>query len=513
MAFEDETRKPDVISVNEINEPLPFSDRKQTAILGHLLTNGKFFSQVHSKIKEGWFADPMVSLIWKARLDFQQIYKRLPLSLAEFEESEYTLARIENSNRIRCIAKLQECLVVKEEFGLDALRSEMTLWFKSRVFKAWMEKLPQEYNAGAQHAHKLLSAVNSVKKFSNEIEDATMDETKEMRFDDVANGSFFEQKKARLENACTFGCPVLDKHLLPDCISGGSLLRGDHTVVLAPTNSGKTSCLVTIAQNNLLLGKSVLFITHEGSPESIKSKILQSIEGKTETEIMDMTITPQGQKKLEVLTAKLSRDFVYLPLNKPGLTVEEVAVAIKMVWDRRLAKKGFGFDLIIDDYPAKLMTDQAKGGNLQKRHIDETIYNYFTQMALDYDCHVVTAIQTNREGSKVNKHRQGAGGRRLLTMEDVAESWGAMTTATNVITINRDEDAEANKRLTYHIAKSRTNDTGWSIVTRTRYDICRTHGEELPATYYRGTGTLDDKIDMLLEQHPNQSIPKQWYDL
>src|ERR1044072_6927173 len=92
----------DYIAPVEINEPLPFSAKKQMALLGYLLCNGNFFSQVWNKIKEGWFTDPHVSIIWRARLAFQKQYGRLPITLSEFEESAITFAPLDNAELIRC---------------------------------------------------------------------------------------------------------------------------------------------------------------------------------------------------------------------------------------------------------------------------------------------------------------------------------------------------------------------------------------------------------------------------
>ncbi len=142
--------------------------------------------------------------------------------------------------------------------------------------------------------------------------------------------------------------------------------------------------------------------------------------------------------------------------------------------------------------------------------MDETIYNFFTQIALEYNCHMITAIQTNREGSKVNHQRRGVQN-RLIVMEDVQESWGAMTTATNVVSVTRDDEAEARHRQTYHVCKSRANQAGQSIVTKTNFAVCRTHGKDLARTSYVGTATMDEKIDGWLQQYNGGTIPREAY--
>jgi len=190
-------------------------------------------------------------------------------------------------------------------------------------------------------------------------------------------------------------------------------------------------------------------------------------------------------------------------LQKPNLDVEEVISIVRRKQEERIAKYGAGYKILIDDYPAKLTTTQNSKGNYSKRTVDEIVYNNFAQLALENNFHSLCAIQTNREGSKVNKGQKED---RLLTMEDVLESWGAMTTATNVWTINRDPMAKVKNRLTYYIDKSRSSETGFAVVCRTKFGNSITHSDKLGATYYQAYGTYSDKVDKLLGDYNGRKI-------
>jgi hypothetical protein len=199
---------------------------------------------------------------------------------------------------------------------------------------------------------------------------------------------------------------------------------------------------------------------------------------------------------------------VFIPYNKPRLTVEEVESVIYQAQDRRKAKMGKGFDLLVCDYPAKLGTESNRKGNLSVRDKDDYVYDVFTQIALDLGVHCLDAIQTNRDGSKINKGYRGAE-KRLLTMEDVKESWGPMTTATNVISLNRSPEDEANNRLIAHLCKSRSAEVGWSIICNTNYAAATTHSDDLGCAWYRGTSPMSETIDVLLQQYKGNQIPAQ----
>jgi hypothetical protein len=68
------------------------------------------------------------------------------------------------------------------------------------------------------------------------------------------------------------------------------------------------------------------------------------------------------------------------------------------------------------------------------------------------------AIQTNRDGSKINKHHSGA--TRLLVPEDVSESFAVIMMASNVLTLNRSPQAEKLGIATFSVGKTRTNKKG-----------------------------------------------------
>jgi hypothetical protein len=497
-------------------QTLPFFSKKQDALLGHLLINEPFFLQARNRIRSEWFVEPLNAKLWKWKLEFFEKFQRAP-SLEEFKGT-FRFIGEDQGMRNKLYAQITIAQVAAREYGLDVIRHELTIWLKAQTGKAYTEKFQNVYNAAEDDPHpevKFSEAFRVLEEVSSAIKSATFEMDQRVTFDDIASGAWFQKREVERETALTFGCPLVDKLLNTDCLNDSALVRGDHTVLLAPTNVGKTTAMVTIARHNITRGKSVLFITHEGRPDDIKTKLLQAVTGVRYSKLVEMSLTPEGQQWLAGAARGLSKFLVYLPLNKPNMTIEDVESSIRRAQEKRVIETGRGFDLIIDDYPAKLTTVLASRGHWPKRQIDEHIYNVFTQIALEFNCHVITAIQTNRQGSAVNRGNRGSE-ERLITLEDVSESWGAMTTATNVISLNRDGDAIARHRITFHICKSRSNETGWSITSKTDYGVSLTHGSTrgivLPATYYRGLSKMEDMIDSLLEQFPNKSVPEHYYN-
>jgi hypothetical protein len=195
-------------------------------------------------------------------------------------------------------------------------------------------------------------------------------------------------------------------------------------------------------------------------------------------------------------------------MNKAGLTVEEVDTFLRRKIDEKRAKTGKGYDLLADDYPAKLYTAKAAKGHMAMRHINDIVYNYFVQWALEFKWHSLVAIQANREGARVNK-KQRDGEDRLLTPEDVAEAYGPIQTATNVFTINRGPDEQRKGRTVFGLGKSRSSETGFAIVCQGDWGRSISHSPRHPCTWYRGTKSMTDKLDQFLNTYNGGAVPQE----
>ena len=489
--------------IDEIDDKdmsLAFSEAKQQAVLGHALTNDQFFNLVRDRVKDAWFQQSRVKELWRIAMAIGKQYDRRP-TIDEVANSQQILAMdLKDQEAIHRV--LGTSVMQTEVLGLDLIGSEMTDWLRSQVFMKKMKNAETTFNAAIKAADsgKFKETYDGVRNMVREIEDISFEHG---LVEDFSNPiADITNQMSLSEGALSFGNPNVDSLLLPEGKGKGSLLKGDMTILLAPTNIGKTTCMITVTCHNLKNGKSVLFIPHEGRVGDLKMKIWQCMLGCTRQYMMDNLSNPEFRARLEAVKAIVSERLVLVPMFKGGLTVEEVQATVRRLQEDRKVRTGQGFDLMVNDYAAKLTTEQAKGGQYSHRQVQEVVYNRFTSMALENDIHVLTAIQTNREGSKVNKKITRAGeegDNRLLSMEDVMESWGPMTTATNVISINRDAQAQAKGYVTYHICKSRSSEVGWAVVCRSEYATARTHGPDLESTFYRGHMTMNEKIEVLLK--------------
>lgn len=473
-----------------------YDDVKQLAILGHLIQDPKFFVLAQSKIKPEWFRQSLVGEIYSKMLDFYNNLHRAPTEDELRNHKDILLEDQQKRNKL--YDTIHKAKLATERFGLDALRKELTEWLQSQLFEVDFRKAYKAYTE--KQEPKL--AYTTVEQMVEKIRKASFLEEREEAFADIYTD--IEQNRIDMKRACTFGLDMFDRLLLPDC-KNGSLLPGDLSIVLAPSNVGKTTSCITTIVANIKNFKKVLFITHEGRKEDIKQKIRECFLDKNSTEIMAMAATATGLQTLRAIGRFIDQHLTYIHFARAGLTVEEVAGVIRNKNEQlKLKNNGVGYDLLVDDYPAKLTTEQARGGQMSRRNIDDIVYNYFVQLAGECQFHAICPIQTNREGSKINK---GITEDRLLVSEDVMESWGPITAATNVWTANRSLRDKQAGRITYFIDKSRSSETGFAVVCKTNFSHAITHSNELGATFYRGSGTYADKLDTYLKDYIGMEFP------
>lgn len=477
-----------------ITSSMPMRDMVQSAFLGHVIDNEKIFIQVTHRVQPGWFSNTWHSKVYRALMEHAVRIGRAPSKVEFLNSRELQLQDLGDKNKM--ITTIETACIHASQIRWDAIKPDLTDWLKSKILQETILKSANHWNNGRWHETASLMQ-NAVTEFR----DAAFEEGMEISFADPE--IWLAKHKEEKKEALPTGLPLLDAALLDGATSGG-LQRGDTTVVLAPSNAGKTTCLLSIARHNVVANNNVLLMTHEGRPEDIRNKIMKSMLDCTEEEMLSMYHTKEGLAQLRTASNALAARLTYIPYNKAGMKVEDVVPIIRRAVEERRAKTGKGYDLLVCDYPAKLTTEQAKG-SLALRSIIDIVYDFYVQLALEYNFHSLLAIQTNREGSKVN---QGQNTNRLLTMEDVQEAWGPMTSASNVITLNRSPIAKMKNRMTFYVCKSRSSETGRAIVAETKFGHGLTHSTKLRSTGYLGTSTMEATIDTFLSSHNGQMMPQ-----
>jgi hypothetical protein len=482
------------MSLNLDTLQLPFEKRKQAAVLWFLASDRQFFEHAKTRIKPMWFADPIAGKVYGALLHFYDGvdgsggFRRLPHKPELLESRAFMLEEPNVRSSMRAMVEL--AYNESQVYGLDVLKTELTEWLHAYIYKEGIEqatalfqqqKFSQAYKIAAERI-KLIQET----KFE---EDCIFD------FSDLANS--LAESEQRIADGVTFGLKAVDDALSPGGVSTGSggLFRRDTTCLMAPVNIGKTTAMLSVVCANIRLHKRVLLVVHEGEPTDIRDKVLCNLLDIDKTTLWTLRTTAEGRQVLLMMEDDLKKWLTFIPYIKAQMTVEDVLPLLRRKCEEAQAE-GRPYELLADDYPELLLSEHAKAARMEERARISLVYLNFTQLSNELNLHTLVNIQTNRSGSSVNRNED-----RLLAMEDVAESWGAMAKMTNVITVNRSPNDMAKDRLTYYIVKSRSSGTGRAIVARTNFAhaIAHSNDPKYGAAWYFGSKMIGgSELDSLL---------------
>lgn len=463
---------------------LPYSQFKQDAILGHLLVDEKFFKAIYHKIQPRMFLSPRATKIYELQIIYYKKLKRFP-RIAELKNS-VELEPLDMKEKLIINSYISKCIISAKNIKIDIIQTELTEWLHSYILVNALKKANNAWNSqNIKDCHSIM--MDAVK----EVTSTSFDRGEVVDFNDFSD----LQNDTSRTAALTTGLKLLDEALLSNATNGG-LLLGETTTVLAPVNVGKTSFLLTVLCEQIRRGKDCLLITLEGTTSQIVNRIKSNMLNATYDELRAMCLTEEGRNKLLESSALIKKHCKFLPYNKPGGTIEDLEPIIAHLQEAEIVEKEKGFDMLVCDYPAILGTDQNKKGNLVRRDVETIVYRTFSQIAAAYNLHALLAIQTNREGSKINKKISGD---RLLEIEDVRETFDVMALSHNVVTLNRSPFQKLNNMMTFNIAKSRSSVGGTAITVRTDPHRCITHSEALGGCI-AGLGNSEETTLRMMEE-------------
>lgn len=510
-------------------EPIPFNSGKQQAFFAHLLdADNGLFKQIHSFMTPDWFNQPNLAKLFTKLQKYYEESKFIP-TLVEFRDSQALVERdLSATNQLRDF--LDICATNKSQYRFEALRNELVPWMQSKVLHNALQKGLKEFNSS-----DWIAGVQVLKDSIVQFESINIDRDLSKKFSDV-----HEIVAEMSEDAMVpFGIGGIDNHLRPNCEKGG-LRKGDTTLLIAPSNTGKTTVMLTVIAHNVKVDNRVFLMTHEDTDTNIRVRLTQSyltlvdaaevqkfVPGVSaaRAEILAKILNrlggtyhnlvaayqERGSKNLpewQLLTAALGHldQYVkYVPYNSGTMEIEDVVPIINKAQQECIDKYGKGFDLYINDYPAKLQTRRSSKGGFEVRHTISYVYDVFVQLALQHKWHSLVAIQANREGSKITKN-MSKGENRLVSHEDTSEAWGPVTTASNIITANVTPAGKRGGWMTFLLTKTRSAMTGVAITVRTAFTCAVTHSNALGWVSYSSDYEVSGVISTYLKAGANVAL-------
>lgn len=433
-----------------------FSVEFQEAIIGHCLINDKFFFKCQNKLKSVWFTDMMLATLFEQLVLSYKRYQYHFKSVDEFKSENFFLEQDEDK-RQKFYNTIDRCVFQAQMgFDLDKITYRLTGFLKMSIFKEGLQN-----GANAFNKQGFDKAWEFTRKKLAEIEDASFEDNGLIL--DFSNPlDWIVRQEIKRKNAISTGSALLDKAL------GGGLFPSETCAFMAPSNTGKTTALVTIIRHALKQRKKVLFFLHEGNPEEIRLRILLSFMCVTKDMLYSMVKEDRYSQIIIKLSEHINKFLTFVPyVNTNSMFVEDVITMAKTLNQEQINKTGTGYDLIVDDYPKKLKSRHRAGSKDAVRHELAEVYDAFNFLAAELDTHCFVAIQTNRTGLKQNNGKVES--EYLLGMEEVDEAFGIIQNLANVISLNRSPEDKAAKIVRMNIAKSRNEATDVVINTRTNY--------------------------------------------
>jgi len=444
-----------------------WSEAWQEAVIGHCFRDPKMYIKCVEHLSPGWFtASPMLQQMFTSMKEWyfaqgklappswleileMQLYKELPPSTVQQYATKFK----------RC------CEASIHLFSYEVIKQHLTGFARAHIFK--------EAVAGATEQFGIRDYTKAYKWAELKIQELLKTNFEEdllaMDFTDPYGWLVEEQKRKNL--AITTGNDALDSAL------GGGLFKRETSAIMAPTNTGKTTFLVTIVRHAIVSGKRVMFFTHEGRPEAVRASLVSALVGVPKSQLYEYSQTPEGKLQLKRASELMKQYLTYIPYSYSGkMFVENVLdEAIKRQKDAR-DKKEQHYDIIVDDYPKKLKSRYRTGSkDLAYRTEIAEIYDEFNHLSQELDVHCLLAIQTNRAGAKQNKDRKSE---TMIDLEAIDESYGIAQNMANVVSLNRSPSDMQLEIVNFTVTKSRNNQTHITVNTRTAYDTSLTHGEK-----------------------------------
>lgn len=243
----------------------------------------------------------------------------------------------------------------------------------------------------------------------------------------------------------TTGCLQLD-----DVLYRKGWGRKELSLIMAPAKGGKSMACIYFAKGACIHGHNVLYVTLEVATDIVSARLDACV---TDTEMRELTNkSSEVKRRVEGVKSLKNRGLLHIKEYPSG----SLKVSNLRRYLESARNKGVQYDLICVDY-ADLMAPEVKSPNQIENF--RQIYVDLRALAFEYNCAILTATQTNREGAKA----------KVAEMTHVAEDFNKIRTADIVISINTTKEERLKGEARLYFVASRNQESG--ITLKIKQDI------------------------------------------
>jgi replicative DNA helicase len=270
-------------------------------------------------------------------------------------------------------------------------------------------------------------------------------------FDDKIGFAFCEEPEKVYNGIITnekvipLGCATLD-----EMIHGG-VHEQSLTLIMAPTNIGKTLFLCSMSSAMLLAGKRVMYVTFEDPEVKIGQRIMQNLMDKTQTELKSLN-KDAYMRLFNKMLGQIGHNKLKIK-EYPEYCVS--SLQLKALIKEYKEKHNFKPDVIMLDYIGCMVPDGRVDPNMNDNSKLRAIAAQVRSIGLVEQIPIISAMQSNRGGY----------GKAEIGLDDAADSFGQTMKADAIFGVTQTPEMKAADMYSVKLLKTRYGMPKTPIVT------------------------------------------------
>ena len=392
-------------------------------VIQNLIENNDYLRRFISFIKTPLFNGNAEKALFKELNKYFTQYNKAP-DLSELSISIQNADYLDEHTFNECCSILKELDKDKGHvYNFDWLKNETEKWIRNESFR--------------QFIIKSASALDEGKPLDSMLEDVKS--VLSINFDETIGNNFRKDIKKQFDyyhrKVEKFPCNITELNN----VCGGGIERKTINVLMAPTNTGKTSALISLSASYLRRGYNVLYITYEMAEEKIRQRFDANFLNKEINSIPDMEES-EYVGGLNKLLETFSKNLIIKEFPTSSSNTNQ----IRNLLDKLKVKESFIPDIVVIDYLNLVCSTRIKDNSNSYQSI-KAVAEEVRAIAVEYEICIWTATQTNRKGD----------GASNLNITDVSESYGLPQTTDLMIAIIQTEELFQQGRQVWKNLKDR----------------------------------------------------------